>query len=121
MIDLSLFSRYHVHPDGRITNAKGRDLPESRTLRLVDDNQVRRLVTRKRLIYSRLFGNLEPGDVVVGEFPNYQLRTVSGRDIDDVTIEAIKRRKEKGYPASVTARDLLVDIKLVEKYYGKTK
>lgn len=118
MIDLSLFSRYHVHPDGRITNPSGRTLPESKTLRLVDDNKVRRLVTRKRLVYSRLFGQLEPGDIVVGEFPNLQLRSTT-KELDDIMVQAIRRRKEKGYPDSVIARDLLVDIKLVEKY-GKT-
>lgn len=119
MIDLSLFSRYTVHPDGRITNAKGRTLPETPTLRLVDDKGIRRLVTRKRLIYSRLYSPLKEGDVVLGEFPNYHLRTVS-RELDAVTIQAIQRRRDNGYPKSVTARDLMIDIKLVEKYYGKT-
>jgi hypothetical protein len=119
MIDLSLFSRYTVHPDGRITNARGRTLPETATLRLVDDRGVRRLVTRKRLIYSRMIGELKPGDVVIGEFPNYSLRVVT-RELDDNTIQAIVRRREKGFPPSVTARDLMIDLKLVEKYYGKT-
>jgi hypothetical protein len=120
MIDLSLFSRYTVHPDGRITNAQGRQLPETRTLRLTDDKNVRRLVTRKRLIYSRLFGELVPGDIVIGDFPNYQLRKTD-KQVDDVTRQAVERRKAKGFPASVTARDLFIDIKIVEKIYKETK
>ena len=117
MLDLNHFSRYKIHPDGTISNKRGRILPKTKTLRLVDDSGERHLVTRKRLLYHHFYGELKPGERVTGDFPNLEVKK-STQELDDVTVQAIKRRVAQGYPISVIARDLRIGIKTVEKYYG---
>jgi hypothetical protein len=114
MLDLNSFSRYRIHPDGTISNKRGRILPNSKTLRLVDDNGERHLVTRKRLLYQFFYGDLQPGERVTGEFPNLRVKE-SKQEVDDVTTQAIIRKIKQGHPISVIARDLHIGIKTVER------
>lgn len=119
MIDLSTFTKYTVHPSGDITNPQGRTLPKSHTLRLTDDLGVKRLVTRKRLLYHCLFGNIQVGEIVKGEFPNLYLgKREDTKPVPPEIVAAIKRRQSQDYPTSVTARDLRINLTTVEKIYG---
>jgi hypothetical protein len=66
-----------------------------------------------------LFGEVQQGDVICGDFPELHIRKVT-RGLDEVTVQAVKRRIDKGIPYSVIARDLRIDIKQIGKYFGKT-